>query len=228
MTVMSLDRFQQVRILEAILFASAEPIPETVLQSRLPDGIEVKPLLEELKGLYANRGVNVVKIGKGWTLRTAADLKPHLKIETVVRRKLSRAAIETLAIIAYHQPVTRAEIEDIRGVAVSRGTLDILLEAGWIRPRGRRRAPGKPVTWGTSDSFLDHFGLEGLDALPGIEELKATGLLDRRAGVGTLAMQSSEADDADEADDALEDDNDEELLDEDIDLDDEELLKDLT
>lgn len=227
MTVMSLDRFQQVRILEAILFAAAEPMPEDMLQSRLPEGAEVRPLLEELKGLYANRGVNVVKIGKGWALRTAADLTPHLKIETVVRRRLSRAAIETLAIIAYHQPVTRAEIEDIRGVAVSRGTLDILLEAGWIRPRGRRRAPGKPVTWGTSDSFLDHFGLEGLDALPGIEELKATGLLDRRMGVGTLAMQSSEAEeDGDESEER--DDDEEEEFDEDVDLSDEELLKDLT
>jgi len=226
-TVMSLDRFQQVRILEAILFAAAEPMPEDMLQSRLPEGAEVRPLLEELKGLYANRGVNVVKIGKGWALRTAADLTPHLKIETVVRRRLSRAAIETLAIIAYHQPVTRAEIEDIRGVAVSRGTLDILLEAGWIRPRGRRRAPGKPVTWGTSDSFLDHFGLEGLDALPGIEELKATGLLDRRMGVGTLAMQSSEAEeDGDESEER--DDDEEEEFDEDVDLSDEELLKDLT
>jgi len=228
-TVMSLDRFQQVRILEALLFAAAEPMPEAILQSRLPEGIELRPLLEELKGLYANRGVNVVKVGKGWALRTAADLKPHLKIETVVKRRLSRAAIETLAIIAYHQPVTRAEIEDIRGVAVSRGTLDILLEAGWIRPRGRRRAPGKPVTWGTSEAFLDHFGLEGLDALPGIEELKATGLLDRRTGVGTLAMQTSEAgeeDDEDDQDADLEDD--EEPLDEGDDLSDEELLKDLT
>lgn len=228
MTVMSLDRFQQVRILEAILFAASEPLPEDMLQSRLPEGAEVRPLLEELKGLYANRGVNVVKIGKGWALRTAADLTPHLKIETVVRRRLSRAAIETLAIIAYHQPVTRAEIEDIRGVAVSRGTLDILLEAGWIRPRGRRRAPGKPVTWGTSDSFLDHFGLEGLDALPGIEELKATGLLDRRTGVGTLAMQSSEAEEEGGEDEEPEDEDDEEEFDEDVDLSDEELLKDLT
>jgi len=227
-TVMSLDRFQQVRILEAILFAASEPLPEDMLQSRLPEGAEVRPLLEELKGLYANRGVNVVKIGKGWALRTAADLTPHLKIETVVRRRLSRAAIETLAIIAYHQPVTRAEIEDIRGVAVSRGTLDILLEAGWIRPRGRRRAPGKPVTWGTSDSFLDHFGLEGLDALPGIEELKATGLLDRRTGVGTLAMQSSEAEEEGGEDEEPEDEDDEEEFDEDVDLSDEELLKDLT
>lgn len=228
MTVMSLDRFQQVRILEAILFAASEPLPEDMLQSRLPEGAEVRPLLEELKGLYANRGVNVVKIGKGWALRTAADLTPHLKIETVVRRRLSRAAIETLAIIAYHQPVTRAEIEDIRGVAVSRGTLDILLEAGWIRPRGRRRAPGKPVTWGTSDSFLDHFGLEGLDALPGIEELKATGLLDRRTGVGTLAMQSSEAEEEGGEGEEPEDEDDEEEFDEDVDLSDEELLKDLT
>jgi len=227
-TVMSLDRFQQVRILEAILFAASEPLPEDMLQSRLPEGAEVRPLLEELKGLYANRGVNVVKIGKGWALRTAADLTPHLKIETVVRRRLSRAAIETLAIIAYHQPVTRAEIEDIRGVAVSRGTLDILLEAGWIRPRGRRRAPGKPVTWGTSDSFLDHFGLEGLDALPGIEELKATGLLDRRTGVGTLAMQSSEAEEEGGEGEEPEDEDDEEEFDEDVDLSDEELLKDLT
>jgi len=209
----SMDRFQQIRLVEAMLFASAEPLSKDAISTLLPDGADVKGLLKELQGLYANRGVNVVKIGKGWAMRTASDLKSHMRIEKVVPRRLSRAGIETLAIIAYHQPVTRAEIEEIRGVAVSKGTLDILLEIGWIRPRGKRRVPGKPVTWGTSEQFLDHFGLEGLDALPGVEELKATGLLDSRPGLGSIAMQQDEAgeddeddgeDDVDQEEDALE------------------------
>ena len=189
---MSVERFELLRRLEALLFASAEPLSENVLLSHLPEGTELAPLLEELQGQYANRGVNLVQRGKGWAFRTAADIAPFFTLEREVPRKLSRAAIETMAIIAYQQPVTRAEIEEIRGVALSRGTLDILLEAGWIKPKGRRRVPGRPVTWGTTDSFLDYFGLEGLDALPGIDELKALGLLDRRAGVGTLAMRDDD------------------------------------
>jgi len=189
---MSVERFELLRRLEAILFASAEPLSENVLLSRLPEGTELAALLEELQGQYANRGVNLVQRGKGWAFRTAPDIAPFFTLEREVPRKLSRAAVATLAIIAYQQPVTRAEVEEIRGVALSRGTLDILLEAGWIKPRGRRRVPGRPVTWGTTDSFLDFFGLEGLDALPGIDELKAAGLLDRRAGVGAIAMREGD------------------------------------
>lgn len=193
---MSADRFDQLRRLEAMLFASAEPLSGPALAARLPEGANVEELLGELRDLYANRGVNLVRRGKGWAFRTAPDIAPWLKLESTVQRKLSRAATETLAIIAYQQPVTRAEIEEIRGVAPGRGTLDILLEAGWIKPRGRRRVAGRPITWGTTETFLDAFGLESLDALPGIEELKAAGLLDRRAGMAAIAMRQSELDQA--------------------------------
>jgi len=189
---MSMERFELLRRLEALLFASAEPLSENVLLSRLPEGAELLPLLEELQGQYANRGVNLVKRGKGWAFRTAPDIAPFFTLEREIPRKLSRAAVETMAIVAYQQPVTRAEIEEIRGVALSKGTLDILLEAGWVKPKGRRRVPGRPITWGTTDAFLDHFGLEGLDALPGIDELKAAGLLDRRAGVSSIAMREDD------------------------------------
>lgn len=189
---MSIERFELLRRLEAMLFASAEPLSEADLTARLPEGTELGPLIEELQGHYAARGVNLVQRGKGWAFRTAADVAPFLKLERQVPRKLSRAAIETMAIIAYQQPVTRAEIEEIRGVALSKGTLDILLEAGWVRPRGRRRVAGRPVTWGTTEAFLDHFGLESLDALPGIEELKAAGLLDRSGGVSAIAMRQAD------------------------------------
>lgn len=182
-----MDHFQQLRLLEAMLFAAAAPVPVKTIVSRMPEGTDVKALLEELKGIYANRGVVLCRIGKGWGFRTAPDLAPHLRVENTVSRRMSRAAIETLAIIAYHQPITRAEIEEMRGVALSRGTLDLLLEASWIRPRGRRRTPGRPVTWGTSENFLDHFGLETVDALPGVDELKAAGLLDRKPGFGPLS-----------------------------------------
>ncbi len=181
-----MEHRQQIRLVEAMLFASADPLEESVLAARLPQGADVAKLLEELRRQYADRGVHLVRVGKGWALRTAPDLAPHLRTETQIRRKLTRAALETLAIIAYHQPITRAEIEEIRGVSLSRGTLDILLEAGWIKPRGRRRVPGRPVTWGTTDAFLDHFGLESIDDLPGLEELKAAGLLVRDAGIGSL------------------------------------------
>lgn len=196
-----MDHFQQIRLLEALLFASDKPLGAPVLAERLPDGADVPALLEELQGLYANRGVHLVEVGDGWAFRTADDLSAHMTVEREVPRKLSRAAIETLAIVAYHQPVTRAEVEEIRGVALSRGTIDTLLEAGWIRPKGRRRAPGKPVTWGTTPAFLDHFGLEDLTALPGVEELKAAGLLDLRPGAGSIAMRQEDAEDgADEED----------------------------
>jgi len=190
---MSEDRFQLLRLLEAILFATTEPMAEKTLAQRLPEGADIAGLLQELTGLYANRGVHLMQSGDRWAFRTAPDLGDRLQTETVVARKLSRAAIETLAIIAYHQPVTRAEVEEIRGVALSRGTLDTLLEADWIRPKGRRQTPGRPVTWVTTDAFLDHFGLESREALPGIEELKAAGLLDARSAISTLGAQAMAA-----------------------------------
>lgn len=171
------------RLLEAILFASAEPLSERALAARLPDGADVKALLGELQASYAGRGVNLVRAGNSWAFRTAVDLGPLLNVETEVSRKLSRAAIETLAIVAYHQPVTRAEIEEIRGVGLSKGTLDVLFEQGWIKPRGRRRTPGRPMTWGTTDGFLDHFGLERITDLPGMDELKAAGLIEKGAAL---------------------------------------------
>jgi segregation and condensation protein B len=184
------DRFQLLRLLEAILFATSEPLSEKELGGRMPEGADIQGLLQELKDLYANRGVHLMAFEDRWAFRTAPDLAPKFHIEREVMRKMSRAAIETLAIIAYHQPVTRAEIEEIRGVAISKGTLDMLLEVGWIKPKGRRETPGRPVTWATTDLFLEHFGLESCEALPGMEELKAAGLLDARASVATLGTQS--------------------------------------
>ena len=166
------------RILEALLFAAVAPLDESSLAELLPEDADVGALLAELEAAYAGRGVNLVRIADRWTMRTAGDLSYLLRRDVDVTRKLSRAAIETLSIIAYHQPVTRAEIEEIRGVATSRGTLDILLEAGWIKPRGRRRTPGRPATWVTTMDFLEHFGLESLDDLPGVADLRAAGLLD--------------------------------------------------
>jgi len=192
-----MDRFQQLRLLEAILFASTEPVTEKHLTGRMPEDADLNGLLTELQEMYANRGVTLNRVGDAWVFRTAEDLGEHMRIEREVPRKLSRAAIETMAIIAYHQPVTRAEIEEIRGVAVSRGTLDLLLEANWIKPRGRKRVPGRPVTWGTTATFLDHFGLEDLKALPGVQELKAAGLLDNRPGLGAISMRDSESELAD-------------------------------
>jgi segregation and condensation protein B len=202
---MSEDRFQLLRLVEAMLFASAEPMPEKTLAARLPEDADIKGLLEEVAGLYANRGVHLVQLEDRWAFRTAADLAGRLQLETIVSRKLSRAAVETLAIIAYHQPVTRAEIEEIRGVALSRGTLDTLLEATWIKPKGRRQTPGRPVTWVTTDAFLDHFGLESCEALPGMEELRAAGLLDARSAISTLGAQAMAAVAPPEEDEAEED-----------------------
>jgi segregation and condensation protein B len=206
------DRFQQLRLLEAVLFASAEPLAPGELARHLPEDTDMGSLLEELAGLYANRGVNLVRRGERWAFRTAPDLAPRMQFETKVTRKLSRAAVETLAIIAYHQPVTRAEIEEIRGVGLSRGTLDTLLEASWIRPKGRRRTPGRPVTWGTTPGFLDHFGLESLEALPGLAELKAAGLLDSRPAIAALGAKGYMAEgEGAESDDESEDEAEEPL-----------------
>lgn len=171
---------EAVRMAEAIVFASAEPVSEKQIGQRLPEGIDVPAVMAELQQTYERRGVNLVHVGDGWAFRTAGDLAFLMSRDSVQQKKLSRAALEVLAIIAYHQPVTRAEIEDIRGVETSKGTLDTLMETGWIRMRGRRRTPGRPVTYGTTDSFLDHFALEELRDLPGIDELKGAGLLSTR------------------------------------------------
>ena len=172
------------RLLEALLFASAEPIDQATLAKRMPDGVDVKAALAQLQAEYAPRGVNLVRVANKWTFRTAGDLSWLMTRESTETRRLSRAAIEVLAIIAYHQPVTRAEIEEIRGVITSKGTLDVLLETGWIRPRGRRKTPGRPLTFGTTEAFLSQFSLEALGDLPGLEELKGTGLLDSRLPSG--------------------------------------------
>jgi segregation and condensation protein B len=177
------DPAQQLRLIEALIFASAATLDEKALAERLPEDADLEGLLSQLAELYAGRGVNLVKVAGGYAFRTAPDLAAKLQIEKVVQRKLSRASVETLAIIAYHQPVTRAEIEQIRGVGLSKGTLDLLFEQNWILPLGRRRAPGKPVTWGTTEFFLEHFGLGNLEDLPGFDDLKAAGLLDNRADV---------------------------------------------
>ena len=177
-------RPEELRLLEALLFASAEPLDEKTLAARLPQGVDVKAVLRQLQVEYAPRGVNLMRVAGKWAFRTANDLAWLLTKESVVPRKLSRAAIETLAIVAYHQPVTRAEVEEIRGISAAKGTVDVLLEIGWVRPRGRRKAPGRPVTYGTTEAFLSHFGLEALDDLPGLDELKGSGLLDGRLPPG--------------------------------------------
>ena len=168
------------RIAEALLFAASEPLDEAEIARRLPDAAAVQDVLDQLRADYAPRGVNLARAGHKWFFRTATDLSYVLAREEVERKKLSRAAMETLAIIAYHQPTTRAEIEELRGVAISKGTIDVLLETGWVRLRGRRKAPGRPITYGTTDQFLMHFGLEQIGDLPGLDELKRDGLFDGR------------------------------------------------
>ncbi|MBV8777055.1 MAG: SMC-Scp complex subunit ScpB [Alphaproteobacteria bacterium] len=168
----------RLRLIEALLFAAPEPLSEAALALRLGDEADVPALLGRLTELYAERGINLVALAGGWTFRTAPDLASALRSAREVPRRLSRAAVETLAVIAYHQPVTRAEIEAIRGVALARGTLDRLLEAGWVQPRGRRDSPGRPLNWATTSQFLAHFGLGSLKELPGIDELRAAGLLE--------------------------------------------------
>jgi segregation and condensation protein B len=171
---------EAMRIAEAMLFAAAEPLDESEIARRVPEGIVVVEVLTRLKADYAPRGVNLLRVGKKWLFRTAGDLGWLLARDEAQPKKLSRAALETLAIVAYHQPVTRAEIEEIRGVTISKGTMDVLLETGWVRLRGRRRTPGRPVTYGTTEGFLLQFGLEAIADLPGLEELKGAGLYDGR------------------------------------------------
>ena len=199
------DRRQALRMIEALLFASNEPLSAEDLAERLPSGTGVHGLLRELQQAYQHNGVNLVQVAEKWCFRTAGDLSFLLSREAVEQRKLSRAALETLAIIAYHQPVTRADIEEIRGVLTSKGTLDVLLETGWIRMRGRRKTPGRPVTYGTTDAFLTHFGLDSVADLPGVEELKGAGLLDARVPTNFAIPEPFAGEDLAEDEDPLED-----------------------
>lgn len=206
------NRAKTLRMVEALLFAASEPLDVKSLAQRLPEGTDVPGLLTELQAFYAPRGVNLVPVGGKWLMRTAEDLSFLLQREAVQMKKLSRPAMETLAIIAYHQPVTRAEIEEIRGVSVSTGTLDVLLETGWIRLRGRRKTPGRPLTYGTSEDFLVHFGLESVRDLPGVEDLKAAGLLDARLPPDFSVPQPGDDQLSEDEEELAEDDSGEELL----------------
>jgi len=186
---------EDLRVIEALLFAAPEPLEESALSARLPHGCDTKAALAELQRQYAGRGVQVVRLAGRWTFRTAPDMAWLLAREEAEKKKLSRAAVETLAIVAYHQPVTRAEIEDIRGVAVAKGALDVLMEAGWVRMRGRRKAPGRPITYGTTHKFLIHFGLEQVGDLPGLDELQGAGLFEGKLppGYGVPRPDDAEA-----------------------------------
>lgn len=180
------ETLEHMRMLEALLFAARAPLNLDDLARRLPADCDTAARLADLQRVYENRGINLVRRGHGWAFRTAPDLGHLMTEERETPKRLSRAAMETLAIIAYQQPVSRAEIENVRGVAISRGTLDQLVEANWIKPGRRRETPGRPVTWVTTPEFLDHFGLEGLADLPSLEELRASGLLDTRPAVEAL------------------------------------------
>ena len=203
---------QELRLLEALLFAAVEPIDVETLRERMPEEADVNALLARLSRDYAARGVNLVHVAGRWRFQTAPDLEHHLIDVRETPRKLSRAALETLAIIAYHQPVTRAEIEDVRGVAASKGTLDVLMELGWVRMRGRRRSPGRPVTFGTTDDFLAHFNLETISDLPGRDDLKSAGLLDPRLPKDFEMPSPIMPDDLTDLEDPLEDENDPEFF----------------
>ncbi len=180
------DHAQQKRVIEALLFASPEAVSIRSMQARLPQSADVGRILTELQEEYSERGVNLVQMEDIWAFRTASDVGPHLTLTKKEEKRLSRAALETMAIIAYHQPVTRAEVENIRGVATNKGTLDVLMESGWIKPGRRRETPGRPVTWTTTNQFLDDFGVSNLNDLPGLQELKASGLLDTRPAIDTI------------------------------------------
>jgi segregation and condensation protein B len=203
--VSAAPRPEALRFIEALLFAAAEPLDEETLAARLPEGVDLQAAMRALQAEYAMRGVNLVRVAGKWAFRTADDLAFLLEREAVEQRRLSRAALETLAIIAYHQPVTRAEIEEIRGVSTSKGTLDVLLETGWIKLRGRRRAPGRPLTYGTTEQFLGHFGFDSIQDLPGLSELKGAGLLDSNLPAGFAMPNPDDAPDLREDEDPLED-----------------------
>jgi segregation and condensation protein B len=184
---------EDVRIAEALVFAAAEPVEESAIAARLSAGADVEAVMLELRRLYDGRGVNLVRVARRWMFRTADDLAWALTRDRDEKRKLSRAALETLAIVAYHQPVTRADIEQIRGVAVSKGALDVLMEAGWVRMRGRRKAPGRPITYGTTTEFLVEFGLNAIADLPGLDELKGAGLFEGKLPAGYDVPQPDDA-----------------------------------
>jgi segregation and condensation protein B len=196
-------RREALRIAEAMLFASATPLGAADLAARLPEGTDVGAVIRDLQGAYAGRGVNLVAVAGGWMFRTADDLSWLLQREAEQTRKLSRAALETLSIIAYHQPVTRAEIEEVRGVSISKGSLDLLMEIGWIRMRGRRKTPGRPVTYGTTAEFLAHFGLDTVSDLPGLEELRGAGLLEGHIPPGFKIPAPSDAEGLTDEEDPL-------------------------
>ncbi len=202
----------ELRLLEALLFAAVEPIDVETLRERMPEEADVNALLARLARDYAGRGMNLVHVAGRWRFQTAPDLEHHLVDVRETPRKLSRAALETLAIIAYHQPVTRAEMEDVRGVAASKGTIDVLMELGWVRMRGRRRTPGRPVTFGTTDEFLAHFNLETISDLPGRDDLKSAGLLDPRLPKDFEMPSPIMPDDLTDAEDPLEDEPDPEFF----------------
>ena len=204
------------QIIEALIFASREPVAERLLEKQIPDGITLKDALSKIAERYdETSGIELKQVGPAWAFRTKADVAAMLNVEKETERPLSRAALETASIIAYHQPITRAEIEEIRGVSISRGTMDILLELGWIKPKGRRKTPGRPLTWGTTDGFLDHFGLEDINALPGLDELKQAGLLRMGQSISDrngLSGLFSTSEDEDEAEDVSADFDDDEFL----------------
>ena len=187
-----MSKLKDLKILEAILFATNEPILENDLKDKIYNKEEILVLLKELQKLYSDRGVNLKKTGNSWSFRTSPELSKELIIFKKQKRKLSRAALETLSIIAYHQPITRPEIEEIRGVHMGRGSIDNLMEIGWIKPKGRKNAPGRPTTWSTTDSFLQHFDLENIESLPNKEELKASGFLEKKSAISTIADHSKE------------------------------------
>ncbi len=216
-----LSLFERARIIEALVFASAEPVAFKKLSPYLNDETELAEIIDLIKSRYDNRsGIEFKVIDQTLAFRTRADIAAHLSLERPVQKPLSRAALEVLAIIAYHQPITRSEIEEIRGISLSRGTIDILLELEWIRPRGRRRTPGRPLTWGTSTAFLDHFGLSSVSELPGIEDLKSAGLLRKGAVIGGLGESSMMSED--DADNLSEEELEDEVLAHDVDFFDEE------
>ena len=189
--------------IEALIFASDRPIRERELIVHLPENMDLTEVIAAVALRYdAKSGIELCQVGDGWAFRTKAEIAERLSQHKQVERPLSRAALEVLAIIAYHQPITRAEIEEIRGISLSKGTMDILLELGWIKPRGRRRTPGRPLTWGTSPAFLDHFGLADIGDLPGMDDLKAAGLLRKGQILGALMDHTSQNDDLDDEDDS--------------------------
>tara|TARA_B100001123_G_C14973235_1_gene892537 strand:+ start:75 stop:713 length:639 start_codon:yes stop_codon:yes gene_type:complete len=185
---------KDIKIIEAILFASTEPVSEDDLKEKIFNKENIYLYLNDLKNFYSERAVNLIKTGDKWSFRTSPNLSHDLTIFKKQKRKLSRASLETLAIIAYHQPITRPEIEEIRGVQMGRGSIDNLMEIGWIKPKGRRNAPGRPTTWATTDTFLEHFGIENIDNLPNKEELKASGFLEKKSAISTITDLANDAD----------------------------------